>query len=112
MTNICNNICNKCSSQFDPRFSCTNCDGGELCEEIYYSSCVYYSEDCLSCYGIEPGDTLTTVIVKLLDFAFKECTPTTTTSTTSTTTTSTSTTSTTTCACYQTTEYRICDSCH
>lgn len=106
MKNTCNNICPKCSSHFDPRFSCTNCDDATICDEIYYSSCVYYKDDCLSCYGVEPGDSLTTVIIKLLDFVYPECKP-----GTSTTTSTTSTTSTTTCACYETTEFKICNDC-
>jgi hypothetical protein len=102
--NNCNTICAKCSSQFDPRFTCTNCEDGPVCEEIYYSSCVVYTDDCLNCYGVQQGDNLTTVIIKLLEYAFPECTEVTTTTTTLCPCTDTTTTST-------TTVYTICDVC-
>jgi hypothetical protein len=106
MKNKCNNInkCNTCSSYIKPGAPCVNCQNGTQCEEVYYSSCVIYNEDYLTCFGINPGDTLTTLIEKLLLYVFPECHTTTTTTVPVTTTT--------TCHCIETTtDYVLCNEC-
>ena len=108
MKNSCNNKCEKCSSYVIPGSPCVSCVGVG-CQEVYYSSCVIYTGNCLECYGVESGETLTQVIDKLLNLAFSDCF----TTTTSSTTTSTSTTTTTTLAPTTTTTtlFKICDDC-
>lgn len=108
MKSNCNttNTCSTCSSYIKPGAPCVTCQNGTQCEDVYYSSCVIYNKDCLTCFGINAGDSLTTLLEKLLAYVFPECHATTTTST------STSTTSTTTCNCTDTTtEYVLCDEC-
>lgn len=114
MKNSCNNTCENCSSYVIPGTPCVSCVGTG-CQEVYYSSCVIYTGDCLECYGVESGDNLTVVINKLLDVIYGGCTTTTSTST-STSTTSTTTiapTTTTTIAPTTTTTtlFKICDDC-
>jgi hypothetical protein len=109
MKNSCNK-CESCSSYVIPGTPCVSCSG-TACQEIYYSSCVIYTGDCLSCYGIEAGENLTAVIDKLLDLIYGDCTPSST--TTSTTTISPTTTSTTIQPTTTTTTlFSICDDCH
>jgi hypothetical protein len=108
MKNNCNNACEKCSSYVQPGTPCVLCSGGTVCQEVYYSSCVIYTGSCLSCYGVEAGETLTVVIDKLLDFVYGDCITTTSTTTIAPTTTSTTIQPTTT----TTTLFSICDDCH
>ena len=106
MKNSCNNKCEKCSSYVIPGSPCVSCVGTG-CQEVYYSSCVIYTGDCLECYGVESGDTLTVVIDKLLNLIYQGCTTTTSSTTTSTSTTTTTLAPTTT----TTTLFKICDDC-
>lgn len=77
MKDSCNK-CSNCSSYVLPGAPCVNCSEGTPCQTIYNSSCVIYTGTCLECYGIQAGDTLTTVIDKLLEFVYPQCTTTTT----------------------------------
>ena len=111
MKNSCNNTCENCSSYVTPGTSCVSCVGTG-CQEVYYSSCVIYTGDCLECYGVEYGDNLTVVINKLLDVIYGGCTTTTSTSTTTSTTTIAPTTTTTIAPTTTTTTlFKICDDC-
>ena len=105
MKNSCNK-CESCSSYVIPGTPCVSCSG-TACQEIYYSSCVIYTGDCLSCYGIESGENLTVVIDKLLDVIYGGCTTTSTSTTTIAPTTTTTLAPTTT----TTTLFKICDDC-
>lgn len=73
MKNNCNDKCDKCSSYRSRGIPCINCDDGTNCQEIHYTSCVIYNRDDLECYGIQSGDTLTSVVTKLLEFVFPNC---------------------------------------
>lgn len=79
----------------------TACATQIMCEQQLSTDCIIYSGPDNECYGIQNGDTLTTVLEILLDQAFPNCNTLTTTTTTSTTTTTTSTTTTAVpCVCY------------
>jgi hypothetical protein len=45
----------------------TLCPDGTICEEVIQSDCVIYNGFDLSCYGIEQGDSLTSILETLLD---------------------------------------------
>lgn len=109
MKNSCNSKCKSCSAYVIPGSPCVNCSGTS-CESVYYTSCVVYNSDNLECFGIDSGETLTDVILKLLAYAFPECHTTTTTSTS--TTTSSTTTTTTLPVTSTTTKFVICKTCH
>lgn len=80
MKRNCNNTCEKCSQYNQQGGSpCVNCDGENECVSVISSDCVIFNNDSLSCYGIFKGDSLTDVLLILLQFVFPECHTTTTT---------------------------------
>jgi len=106
----------KCSTSCPPTCSFTidycnypvfcddyDCQNPETCTVSIPSDCVVYNGTVLQQYGVENGDTVTEIIIKLAEFLYPDCftttttePPTTTTSSTSTTTSTTSTTTSTT----------------
>jgi len=85
------------------------CPPVPVCEDLYTSHCIYYSGPNLECANVFKGDTVNTIISRLLVQLENCCLPTTTTSTTtSTTTTSTTTTSTTSTTTTCPIHYLIC----
>jgi hypothetical protein len=79
MKNNCNtqNTCRECSTYIQDIGYCVDCNG-ESCELVYESDCVIYKGDKLEKYGVKDGDSLTNVILKLLQITYGECTSTTT----------------------------------
>lgn len=60
---------------------CVECNKTN-CLTVYTTDCVIYNGSDLLCYGIEPGFSLTQVILKLLALIFPVCITTSTTTTT------------------------------
>jgi hypothetical protein len=84
-----------------------DCDYPETCRTLISSDCVVYYGTILQQYGVQNGDTVTNIILQLVELLYPGCIPTTTTTSTSTTSTTTTTTATP-CECYTVTATEFC----
>lgn len=64
---------------FVPQYCIPECEDGQNCVEILVSDCIMYEGTYLEQYGVEPGTSLTGVIIHLANLVYPDCTTTTTT---------------------------------
>ena len=89
MISLCPPYCG--SFELDPLAVPTtvDCVDGQDCVKIYSTDCIIYHGTYFNCFGIEDGDSLTTIINVMSSIVFPDCTTTTTTVAPGPTTTST-----------------------
>jgi len=69
----------KCTSDcppecsFEPNYCTRVCNDAENCANQTYSDCVIYTGTGLQQYGIEPGATVTEVILMLAELLYPQC---------------------------------------
>ena len=65
--------------EFEQTYCLPECEDSQNCDEYILSDCVAYEGTYLEQYGIEPGTSLTDVIIQLATLVYPDCYTTTTT---------------------------------
>lgn len=71
MLHVCSPYCPP-SCPFEPNYVYT-CNDENACTQVLTSDQVLYMGTNLQLYGVEPGDSLTTIVDKLVNILYPDC---------------------------------------